>query len=799
MSDITLSDIATNLFESVPALLGAASLDGRFLKLSDGWATVLGYRLEELEGFDYFRFIHPNDREATAAAVAELSDHQCVKNFINRFRSLDGRFVALEWNATRGRDDLIYFSARDVTERQALNARLEAATKRLEQTADLAGVGGWELSFPDMTVYWDARTRRIHEVEDDYEPEITSAIEFYAPEVRDQVEKMVQSAMETGEPWDQTLPLITAKGRRIWVRTTGRAIAKAGEPERVVGTFQDVTEQVERAHKLEAALSETQALRKADKETRAALRESEARLQSALDATEMGVWTYRPEADLFYISARCASILGRESVDLHMSGQEYRAYIHEDDREALQRSAQDHIDGVNDYYRIEARHRRDDGCVIWAESFGRVVERDATDKPVLLCGTFQEISRRKAQEHMLEESRQAADAANQAKSRFLANMSHEIRTPLNGIMGMTQLLHMTDLDERQRRYVSILDDSSQSLRAIVDDVLDIARIESGRLELQPAPFDLSALLRQAKNTVAGQAQEKSLSLSAELDEGVSSSRVGDEHRILQVLINLAGNAVKFTQSGSVRIKARAGEQDGVVRFVVTDTGPGVSEDQRRRIFERFAQADDTAARAHGGTGLGLSISKQLVELAGGTMGLEPNYPNGSVFWFEWPLPEAADRCGAPHTSQPRAPSAHEAFPQPGERKPLVLVAEDQTANRTLLEEHLAWLGFDAISAENGAQALAALERGHRPDAILMDMHMPVLPGDEAIQKIRARDDALAQTPIFVLTADATVQAKDRLKGLGADEIFIKPLNLEQITETLQDTLLNNDVSEGLIA
>lgn len=796
MGKISLQELSWNLFESLPALLGAASLDGRFVKLSDGWETTLGYPIDELEGRDFFQFIHPDDREATATVMADLSDRKSIKFYVNRYRRSNGDYISLEWSSKLGSDGLIYFSAQDVTERERLHRRLKATTNRLEQTADLAGVGGWELSFPDMTVFWDARTRRIHEASEDYEPEITSAIEFYAPEVRESVKAMVQAAMETGEPWDEVLPLITAKGRHIWVRTTGRVIGERGKPERTVGTFQDVTEQVERARDLEAALAETKALRMTEQETRDALKESEARLHSAMDATDMGVWTYRPAEDHFYISAKCSVILGMEGTDGHISGTEYRSYIHEADLQRVLSAAQDHIEGRCDHYRVEVRHRRADGHIVWTESFGRVVERDETGEALLLCGTFQEISRRKAQERMLEESREAADAANEAKSRFLANMSHEIRTPLNGIMGMTQLLQRTELDLRQRRYLTTLQDSGQSLLAIIDDVLDIARIESGRLELEAAPFDLAALLRKAISTVTAQAEEKHLTLTTDFDQALSGWRLGDGKRVLQVLINLAGNAVKFTDAGSVHIAVSPGEEPDKVRFVVADTGPGVSEDQRSRIFDRFAQADDSAGRAHGGAGLGLAISKELVELAGGAMGLEPDTACGAAFWFEWPLPQVNDQ-DLPAADDFDSPGPASAVcTAPDGRSRLVLVVEDQAVNRALLEEHFAALSCRTLSAGDGAEALAILDEGCAPDAILMDIHMPVLPGDEAIERIRARDDAVSKAPIFALTADAGSQTRERLSAIGADAVFTKPVQLHRITEALLDIFQTHTIKEA---
>ena len=759
--------LAAGLLELAPALLGAASADGRFIRLSRAWETTLGYPLSTLEGARFLDFVHPDDRDATLGALSRLGESQEVSGFKNRYRTASGDHVWIEWTSRQGADGLIYFAASDITETLRLRASLEESHQRLDQAAELAGVGAWEVDLATMTPRWDSRTRRIHEVPDSYTPDLESAINFYAPEARHEVETAVQRGVETGEPWHVTLPLITAKRRRIWVRATGRAIpGPDGAPSKLAGTFQDVTEDVERAEALEAA--------------RAALKESEARLQSATEAADVGVWTFRPLEDRIYFSAKCVAILGKGHEETEMDGAQYAAHIHPDDRDRVMTAIFEHMAGRADSYIIEARYLHADGRALWTQSFGRVVERDAKGRAVTMCGTFQDISERKAHERLLEESRKAAEAANEAKSRFLANMSHEIRTPLNGVMGMAQLLARSELDERQRYYLSTLEQSGRALLAIIEDVLDISRIEAGRLELDPAPLDLADILNAANSTVAAQAARKALALHTDLDPALQRWRLGDEKRIRQVLINLAGNAVKFTEQGSVRIRIGAGRRPGTVRFSVADTGPGVCESQRETIFDRFAQADDSAARAHGGAGLGLAISKELVELAGGEIGLEPASGGGATFWFEWPMPQAHGE-----TDAPPAAAAVEPAPAPIDGRRLILVVEDHPVNRALIEEHLTSRGYDTVSAADGAQALAALDGGAAPDAILMDIQMPVMPGDETIRRIRARPDPASRAPIFALTADAATQTRDRLRALGADAVFIKPLDLEGVTTALR--------------
>jgi len=358
------AELAAGLLDIAPSLFGAASLDGRFVRLSRAWEDTLGFPIETLEGSSFLDLVHPEDRDATLDALSRLGDSERLSGFKNRYRTASGDYVWIEWRSRRGLDGLIYFAANDITETVRLRARLEESHQRLDQAAELAGVGGWELRLEDDHLRWDQRTRRIHEVPDDFEPDLDTAISFYSPEARKTIRTAVESGIETGEPWSITLPLITAKKRRIWVRATGRAIpGPDGAPAKLAGTFQDVTEDVDRAEALEAA--------------RAALKESEARLQSATEAADVGVWTFRPLEDRIYFSAKCLSILGKGHEEIEMDGAEYASHIHPDDRERVIKAIFEHMAGRADSYIIEARYLHADGRALWTQSFGRVVERDA--------------------------------------------------------------------------------------------------------------------------------------------------------------------------------------------------------------------------------------------------------------------------------------------------------------------------------------------------------------------------------------------------------------------------------------
>ena len=368
----------------------------------------------------------------------------------------------------------------------------------------------------------------------------------------------------------------------------------------------------------------------------------------------------------------------------------------------------------------------------------------------------------------LEETAIAAQAASTAKSQFLANMSHEIRTPLNGVLGMSQLLENTPLNKEQADYIKTISSSGRALLDIISDVLDISKIETGMMTLKSNPFDLHALIETACNTVSGAAKQKGLSFEISRENSVPQHVFGDEQRIRQVLINLAGNAVKFTENGTVDIQIKSTENDRI-HFSVHDTGPGLSSDQCESVFERFVQADNSSTRRHGGSGLGLAISREIITLAGGKIGVESTPGSGSCFWFELPLSVQHDVKQADSVEDSSPPKNLTSCSW------RVLVVDDISTNRIVAKAMLERAGHTVAEAENGQNAIDLLNT-EAFDVVLMDVHMPVMSGDEAIKTIRSSNTPYKNIPIFAVTADATQEQKEKLLAAGATSYTIKPVN-----------------------
>jgi PAS domain S-box-containing protein len=520
-----------------------------------------------------------------------------------------------------------------------------------------------------------------------------------------------------------------------------------------------------------------------------ALKESEELFRTLSGAAPVGIFMDDGQGNCLYVNERWMEMTGLTAAEA--MGQGWYAAVHPDDRERV------HKEWIA---ATEARTLFDCGYRYVCKS-GKVVRVDVIARAISASGggsrgyigVAQDVTEKYQAAERLLEAKEAAEAASRAKSEFLANMSHEIRTPMNGIIGMTELTLDTELAPEQREYLEMVKSSADALLGIINDILDFSKIEAGRLELECVPFSLVDTIDDALHPLALRAQQKRLELTWSIEGDVPELIHGDPTRLRQILINLVGNAVKFTKEGHVSVRAvRLDSQSGeiAIRFSVRDTGIGIPVEKHRQIFEAFSQADTSTTREFGGTGLGLSISARLVNLMGGEIGLRSTMEEGSEFFFTARFAPAASD-GATHSAPRPVP---ESLRRATQRRSLLLV-EDNAVNQKLGMRMLEKMGHQVTLAVNGQQAVDAVQF-RQFDLILMDIQMPVLSGIDATRAIREREKGTERrTPIIAMTAHAMAGDADKFLEAGMDSYISKPIQ-SGILRAEIDRLTQTQIIEG---
>jgi len=539
----------------------------------------------------------------------------------------------------------------------------------------------------------------------------------------------------------------------------------------------------------------------------AELRASEARLRRAMEAVDDHLWDVDLTAGTQYVSPRTLTQLGYQPGEIGDRFADWLALIPAEEVAVITAGiARDMEHGKTESTGFENEHRvrARDGSYRWIRARGAVVDWGDDGRPLRIMGTHHDITERKQAEAALAEANLelevaaerarelafAATAADRAKSEFLAAMSHEIRTPMNGVIGMTSLLLGTPLSAEQLEYAETIRSSGEALLVIVNDILDFSKIEAGRLTIESMPLDFREVIQDVVDLLRPGAENRGLGLEVILDPDLPRSVVGDAGRIRQVLLNLAGNAVKFTHHGQVTIEVtcrRRGARGVRLDVAVRDTGIGIAPEVQGRLFQLFSQADGSTTRRYGGTGLGLIISKRLVELMGGVIGVRSKPGQGSTFWFRLPL-RIAEQAGPLEpvpvamptiTNTTRGLVLHE----PTSARLRVLLAEDNTVNQRVASRMLQKLGCRVEVVANGLEAVEEIRHGPY-DLILMDCQMPEMDGFAATETIRRDEGPDQHVPIIAMTAGAMPGDRERCIAAGMDGYLPKPVTPDRLADTI---------------
>ncbi|QMW04457.1 PAS domain S-box protein [Spirosoma foliorum] len=741
-----------SFFENSQGLMCIHDLEGKILSVNAAGAQALGYEPEELIGRRLQNIVpeeqHPGF-EVYLETIRKTGKASGLMHTLHKDGSLHIWLFANILEHELNGEAYVIGNAIDITRRHQLELDLKWTKQMLEQTNKVARIGTWEADFTQETMYWSAVTKAIHEVPDEFEPMLNSGETFFRGKNHEQIVKAVDQALAEGTPFDIELQIVTATNREVWVRVVGQPECGEAGCTRLYGTFQDIHEK---------------------KEAERALLNEKLRLAAFVEHAPAAVAMFDQTMSYLAVSNRWKEDYKLKTSVIGLSHYDVFPTLSEDWKVTFSRCLNGAIE-KSDEYVWRPKWSDHDRYLCW--EIRPWYQYDGSIGGIMMF--TQDITESYLQREELKKAKQQAEQGSVAKSEFLANMSHEIRTPLNGVIGFTDLLLKTSLNETQHQYLSIVDQSANALLSIINDILDFSKIEAGKLELAAEKVDVYEISSQAADIITYQAQNKGLEMLLNLPANLPRFIYIDSVRLKQILVNLLGNAVKFTQKGEIELKIKPltdpTQEYVTLRFEVRDTGIGIKPDMQERIFDAFSQEDASTTKKYGGTGLGLTISNKLLGLMGSRLELVSTLNEGSCFSFDVRLKtEVGEAINWLDINQIKN----------------VLIVDDNENNRLILRQMFLLRQISVDEASNGFEALQLLAKQKQYDVILMDYHMPYMDGLETIEKIRANFSSPTEQQAIILLHSSSDDERliKASESLAINQRLVKPVKMTDLFRAL---------------
>jgi len=798
-------------FENSQGLMYTHDLEGNFQSANNYGSHLLGFSPAEMTKKNLRDLIPVNYHQQVEEYLLKIREKGKAEGMLTTIHK-DGltKKVWLYNNSLATRLDgraFVIGNSIDVTERLKLEKEIQDTKELLQETNKMASIGGWSVNLIINKIKWTDVTRNIHELEDDVELTRESTMRFFGEGLhRAKILQLFKNAITKGEPWDERLKIITAKGREKWVRAVGRPIFEEGRCVMIRGSIQDINdeylkeEEIRKKNNMLSAISSATDELLSNRDFYDATYYSLILLARSFSADKVSFYKNTRDEDGNHKTCHnfewrlkddktiiadpdqqdiSFKLLGKYLPDLTKKRPVQIVYSENGQGSNMQKAMEQK--GIKVLLVVPIIYKFSFWGFVSFENHKK--ENKWSETEISLITTFSNsISNaieRKILEKNLIQAKEQAELANKAKSEFLANMSHEIRTPLNGVIGFTDLTLKTQLDKTQEQYINIVHQSAKSLLNVINNILDFSKIEAGRLDLHTEKCDIYDLVGQAADIVSFGAHTKGLELLLNIPDRLPQYVFVDEIRFKQILINLLGNAIKFTAQGEVELKISSlssSQQDhSTYRFEVRDTGIGIALEKQEKIFEAFSQENESTAKKYGGTGLGLSISNTLLALMGTTLQVFSQPGKGSTFFFDITLQSEQGIPIALNTEDTTKKA---------------LLVDDNDQNLEILGQMLSCKKIETHTALNGYEALKQIESNREYDFILIDYQMPYMNGIEVIKTIKEVFPDIEQKTAVILMHipsdhDAILASKE---GMEIRHHLIKPIKIKDLYQTLSQII-----------